>query len=141
MTTSYSPFASSAADLLLAQLSARRGLVKGRLRIGRDGDITHVRINDVYLVEESELAFIKKELYDNLNTPNLKVLLDLKNVRRMSSMAAEIISDFCKHLRRKGGKMAMCRLRPELSTTIRDMPSLREIPAFGDRETAMKARW
>ena len=79
--------AAAAAESLLDKLSAQRGLMKGRLRIGREGDITHVRINDVYLVEESELAFIKKELYDNLTAPNLKVLLDLKNVRRMSSIA------------------------------------------------------
>ena len=100
-----------------------------------------MRVNDQYLVEESELAFIKKELYDNLNMPNLKVLLDLKNVRRMSSMAVEIISEFYKHLQRAGGKMAMCRLRPELRNTIQTMPSLRAIPAFADRETALKAKW
>jgi anti-anti-sigma regulatory factor len=133
--------ASAAADVIIAQLTAKRGLVKGRLRIGRDGDITHVRVNDAYLVEESELAFIKKELYDNLNAPHLKVLLDLKNVRRMSSMATEILSEFCRHLRRSGGKMAMCRLRPELSNTIQDLPSLREIPSFRDKEAALHAKW
>jgi hypothetical protein len=133
--------AASAANSVLDQLSAKRGLVKGRLRIGREGGITHVRINDVYLVEPSELAYIKKELYDNLNAPNLKVLLDLKNVRKMSSMAAEIIAEFCGHLRRSGGRVAMCRLRSELRYTIQDMPSLREIPSFADRETAMKGEW
>ena len=133
--------AASAANSILDQLSAKRGLVKGHLRIGREGEITHVRINDQYLVEDSELSFIKKELYDNLDAPNLKVLLDLKNVRRMSSKAAEIISEFSRHLRRSGGKMAMCRLRSELRDTIQDMPSLREMPSFGDKETAMKAKW
>ena len=133
--------AAQAATSILEKISAKRGLVKGRLRIGRDGELTHVRVNDMYLVEESELAFIKKELYENLNMPNLKVLLDLKNVKRMSSMAAEIIAEFWRYLRRSGGKMAMCRLRPELRGTIQNIPSLREVPSFADREAAMKGKW
>ncbi len=133
--------AASAANSILEQLSVQRGLVKGHLRVGREGDVTHVRINDQYLVEDSELAFIKKELYENLNAPNLRVLLDLKNVRRMSSKAADIISELAGHLRRSGGRMAMCRLRPELRSTIQDMPSLRAIPSYGDRESALKAKW
>ena len=133
--------AASAATSILDQLSAQRGLVKGHLRVGREGDVTHVRINDAYLVEDSELAFIKKELYDNLDAPNLRVLLDLKQVRRMSSKAAEIISELSRHLHRSGGHMAMCRLRSELRETIQGMLSLREIPSFLDKETAMKAKW
>jgi anti-anti-sigma regulatory factor len=133
--------AASAAGSVLDQLSAMRGLVKGHLRVGREGGVTHVRINDQYLVEESELSFIKKELYDNLDAPNLRVLLDLKNVRRMSSMAAEIISEFARHVRRTGGQMAMCRMRPELRGTLQEMPSLRGIPSFADKESAMKAKW
>src|SRR5262245_55703332 len=82
--------ASSAAGAILDRLNAQRGIVKGRLRIAREGNITTVRINDIYLVEESELALINKELHDNLGHSNLRVLLDFKNVKRMSSAAAQM---------------------------------------------------
>ena len=44
------------------------------------------------LVEESEIQHVKKELTDNLNRPNLRILLDLKNVRRMSTNALQPLS-------------------------------------------------
>jgi hypothetical protein len=39
--------ASSAASAILDRLNAQRGIVKGRLRIAREGNVTTVRINDV----------------------------------------------------------------------------------------------
>src|SRR5262245_33571086 len=54
--------ASQAAAVILDKLNAQRGVVRGRLRISREGMITIVRINDTYLVDESELALISKEL-------------------------------------------------------------------------------
>src|SRR5205823_5361892 len=80
--------AAQAAAVILDKLNAQRGIVRGRLRISREGNVTIVRINDTYLVDEAELALVSKELYDNLGLPNLTVLLDFKNVRRMSSTAA-----------------------------------------------------
>ncbi|MCE9531199.1 MAG: FHA domain-containing protein [Planctomycetes bacterium] len=115
--------ASSVAGAILDYLSVKRGVVKGRLRIAREGAFTIVRVNDVHLVQDAELAIIKKELHDNLNRPHLKVLLDLKNVRRMSSSAAEMLGDLQKWLRGNGCKFAMCRVKPELSSMLHDLPS------------------
>src|SRR5262249_2140 len=76
---------------ILSTLQLKRGFVKGRLRIGREGNVTLVRINDIFLVQESEIALIKKELYENLSRSNLRVLIDLKNVKRMSTVAVAMI--------------------------------------------------
>src|SRR5262249_54019266 len=51
--------ASQAAQGIIDRLSAQRGLIKGRLRVGIDGPITTIRFNDRHLVEESEIAMIK----------------------------------------------------------------------------------
>ena len=67
--------ASSAASAILDKLSARSGVVKGRLRISREEGVTIVRINEAYMVEDSELALIRKELHEKLNRHNLKILL------------------------------------------------------------------
>ena len=79
--------AHSAAQSILNKLNAMKGIVKGRLRIGMDRGVTTVRFNDFKLVDESEIAAIRQELCDNLNKNALRVLLDMKNVRKLSSGA------------------------------------------------------
>src|SRR5262249_42532365 len=82
-----------AAAALLDRLQARRGVVMGRLRVGKENDITIVRFNDPILVEEAEIALIKKELHDHLNKSNMRVLIDCKNIRRMSTSAVRMIDE------------------------------------------------
>src|SRR5436309_4565300 len=98
--------ASQAAAVILDKLNAQRGIVRGRLRISREGNVTVVRVNDVYLVDESELALISKELRDNLSMPNLRVLLDFKNVRRMSSSAAVMFANLARWLQTQGSTLS-----------------------------------
>jgi anti-anti-sigma regulatory factor len=133
--------ASLAASAILDRLSAQRGIVKGRLRISRESGVTTVRINDIYMVEEAELAMIKKELQDNLNRNNLKIVLDLKNVRRMSSAAAEMLGGLQSWLRPFGSKMAMCRVRGELLDMLKKFPATQAIPFFADKKAAAAAKW
>jgi anti-anti-sigma regulatory factor len=133
--------AASAAASILDKLNAQKGVVRGRLRISREGTITIVRINDIYLVEEAELALINKELHDNLNHPNLRVLLDFKNVRRMSSTAAEMFNDLAKWLRRQGSSLAACRLRPELKDMLQTLHFTDNVPTFSDKSTALMGTW
>ena len=135
------PDAAASAGAILDRLSAQRGIVKGRLRISRESGITIVRVNDAFLVEEGELALIKKELHDNLNRPNLKVALDMKNVRRMSSTAAEMFGELQKWLRPFGSKLAMCRLRPDILEMLKTFPATKFIPFYDDKASALEANW
>jgi hypothetical protein len=107
LTQSRYTTASNAAQSILDRLGAQRGIVQGRLRISREGTVTAVRINDAHLIEEAELALIKKELYDQLGSPNLRVLLDFKNVRRMSSMAGLMIAEFARWLQSWGSTVSV----------------------------------
>jgi hypothetical protein len=132
---------SKAAAAILETLQARRGLVKGRLRIGREGRTTTVRINDIYLVDEGEIALIKRELYENLNQANLRVLLDFKNVKRMSTVAVLMIDEIFTWLGPWGSTMALCRVRPEVQEIMKDLTLRNRIPVFPDKASAMAARW
>ena len=132
--------ASQAAQAIIDRLQAQRGMVRGRLRVGLDQGVTTVRFNDRHLVEESEIALIKKELCDNLSRPNLRVLLDLKNVRRMSTAALTMIVDFNRWLRPWGSTMVLCRIRPELRQ-IMSVLHVENIPVFPDKKAALAARW
>ncbi len=132
--------ASDAAAQIIGRMNVMKGQVKGRLRIGLDHGITVVRINDTMLVEESEIHHVKKELTDELNRANLKILLDLKNVRRMSTNAILMITEFSRWVRPFGSRVALCRLRPEM----RDMMSVMRvasIPLFADKPTAFSSKW
>jgi hypothetical protein len=130
-----------AAASILDKLQAKRGLVKGRLRIGKDSGITIVRFNDVYLVEESEIALVKKELYENLHHPNLRVLLDCKNVRRLSTVAVAMIDEVNTWLRPWGSTLALCRVRSELRGILTQLSLHHTIPHFADKHVAMESKW
>ena len=133
--------ASGVAGAILERLSAKKGIVKGRLRISREGNLVVCRLNDVHLVEDAELALIKKELHENLSRPNLRVVLDLKNVRRMSSTAAEMFAELSQWLRPQGSKMAICRMRSDMQGMLKAFPATRNLPVFHDKDAASAGKW
>lgn len=132
--------AANAAQSIFNQLNAMKGEVKGRLRISMERGVTIVRINDALMVDESEIAMTKRELCDNLNKANLRVLLDMKNVRRLSSGAVMMLADFHRWLRPWGSTLAICRLRSELTSAM-SILHVEKVPVFEDRWTALEADW
>lgn len=133
--------ASQAAAAAISKLQAMKGEVHGRLRISREGDITIVRIMDAYLVEEAEVAHLRKELQENLDARGLRVLLDCKDVRRMSTTGVYQLSQFAQWLRQRSSTMAVCRLRSELESMMHDLQRLFSVKVFRDKEAAGKAWW
>ena len=130
--------AADAAASIIDKLSIQKGLLMGRLRIGIEKGYTVVRINDSKLVDDSEIAFIKKELCDNLGRNNLKVLLDCKNLERVSSAGVVMIQDFCQWLKGWGSSMAACRVNSELRAVLSTMTQVR---IFRDKKEAMSTKW
>jgi anti-anti-sigma regulatory factor len=133
--------ASKAAEAILGKAAAMRGVVRGRLRLTRDGGVTVVRLNDVHLVDEAELSHLKMELQENLGVNNLRVLIDMKNVRRMASAAVVLFADLSQWLKGKGSTMALCRLRPELAGIVGDLRNLFNIRVFDDKDKAVAGKW
>ena len=132
--------ASEAAQSIIDVLNAQKGTVMGRLRIGKESGITTVRFNDTIMVDESEIALIRKELTHHLNKPNLRVLLDFKNIRRMSTSGVTMIRDFFKWLRNLGSTMAICRVRPDFHDILAIFHADR-IPHYNDKPEAIRAQW
>ncbi len=133
--------ASNAAAAILDGLNAQRGEVKGHLRVSREGQITLVRVNHLYLVEPSELALVKHELYEQLDQTNLRVLMDMKNVKRMTSQAAEMFAGLRTWLRPKGSRMAFCRLRPEFESMFKGYQVTHDMPMFAEKPKALTSKW
>jgi anti-anti-sigma regulatory factor len=132
--------ACQAAQTIIGHLTAQRGLVIGRLRIGRESGVTTVRFNDTILVDEGEITYIRRELCDQLNKPTLRVLLDCKNVKRMSSCAVMMIRDFSRWLRSFGSTMALCRVRLDIRLILAVMDA-DDIPLFPDKKSALLEQW
>ncbi|MEZ6139286.1 MAG: FHA domain-containing protein [Zavarzinella sp.] len=133
--------AAKAASAIIDVLNAQKGIVRGRLRISREGAITVVRVNDLYLVEDAELALLNRELHENLNRPNLKVLLDLKHVKRMSSPAVEMFDNFVSWLHNQGSRLAICRIRDELKQMLQTYPKTSSLKFFADKQKALSGSW
>jgi len=130
----------AAATSILNRLNELKGSVKDRLRIAVDRGVTVVRLSDVMLLDESEIAATKKALCDNLNRNNLRVLIDLKNVRKLSSNAVSMLGEFHRWLRPWGSTLALCRIRPELESAL-SMFRVEEVPVFKDKNVAVDAKW
>ena len=92
------------------------------------------------LVEEAEIALVRKELGDMLNRPNLRVLLDFKNVKRMSTAGVAMLRDFHRWLKPFGSTLAFCRIRTELRD-IMEVFRMENIPYFHDKKSALLAKW
>lgn len=133
--------ASQVAATMFDRLQDMRGIVKGRLRVSHQDGITVIRFNDINLVDESEIALVKKEVYDNLTRPNLRVLLDFKNVQRMSSVAVEMLVEVYRSLRLRGSTLALCRLRPGLRGFLETLRVLQPMPYYDDKRVAMAEKW
>ena len=133
--------AAGAAGAILDGLNALKGEVKGRLRISKEAGITILRVNDIYLVEESELALIRKEMQDHCHNPSMRILVDMKNVKRMSSAAAEMFSRLREWLAPFGSKIAFCRLRGEFEGMLKTYPGTQGLPLFPDKPKALAAKW
>jgi anti-anti-sigma regulatory factor len=133
--------AAMAAQGILDRLSAQRGIVKGRLRVSREGQVTCVRLLDSFLVAEAEIALLRKELFDTLNQPGLRILIDCKQLARMSSAAAEMFGDVAHHLHVNRCTMAMCRLKPELQNIVQMLPMFEHVHFFRDKPLALSASW
>jgi len=130
----------AAAASILNRLNDLKGSVKDRLRIAVDRGVTVVRLSDVMLLDESEIAATKKALCDNLNRTNLRVLLDLKNIRKLSSNAVSMLGEFHRWLQQWGSRLALCRIRPELESAF-SMFQIDGIPVFKDKTTAIESKW
>jgi anti-anti-sigma regulatory factor len=80
-------------------------------------------------------------LHEQLDQPNLRVLIDMKNVKRMSSQAAEMFAHLRGWLRPKGSRMAFCRLRPEFEQMLRAYPVTNDLQMFPEKPKALSAKW
>ena len=132
--------ASEAAQGIIEKLNAQKGFIHGRLRIGLENGVTTVRFNDAKIVDEGEIAMIKKEMCDYLARSNLRILLDLKNVRRLSTIGVNMLGEFRRWLGPRGSSMALCRVRPEIQGMLQAL-HVNGLRIFRDKRSGVDSQW
>jgi hypothetical protein len=133
--------AQQAAAQILDRLTVLQGVVKGRLRIAREMGMLVVRFHDDVIVDEAEIAHIQSELRENLAMPNQRIVLDFKNVERLSSRGVVMIRDLKGWLGIRGSKLAICRVRPEIHSMVVTLLPTAAIPHFADKDLALSSKW
>jgi anti-anti-sigma regulatory factor/pSer/pThr/pTyr-binding forkhead associated (FHA) protein len=133
--------ASDVAAQVIAKMMDNKGVEEGRLRIFEQADIVIIRFNDARLVDESEIALVRKEIQDHVYRPGMRILLDFKNVRRLSAAAVEMLVDLYRWLRGQQSQLALCRLAPELQWILQTLNAIQPVEHFPDKVSAMKSSW
>ena len=132
--------AQQAAAQLLDHLTIVKGVVKGRLRIARQNGILIVVFSDTMIVDEAEISQIQRELREALGAPNQRIVLDFKNIDRLSSNGVVMIRDLDRWLGAFGSKLAICRVRSEILTMISTLIPT-PITIFPDKRSALAGKW
>jgi anti-anti-sigma regulatory factor len=132
--------AQQAAAQLLDRMTVLKGVVKGRLRIARQDGVLIVVFNDSMIVDEAEISQIQRELRESLTAPNQRIVLDFKNIDRLSSNGVVMIRDLDRWLGAFGSKLAICRVRSEILAMISTLIPT-PITIFPDKRTALAGKW
>jgi anti-anti-sigma regulatory factor len=132
--------AQQAAAQILDRLTVLKGVVKGRLRIAREQGFLIVRFTDTMIVDQAEIDHIQRELRESLGMSNQRILLDFKNVDRLSSNGVVMIRDLESWLGVFGSKLAICRIRSEILTMISTLIPT-PITIFPDKHSALSGKW
>jgi hypothetical protein len=133
--------ASDVAAQAIAKMMDHKGVEEGRLRIFEQGDIVIIRFNDARLLEESEIALVLKEIQDHVDQPAMRILLDFKNVRRLSAAAVDMLTDLSRWLAGQHSRLALCRLSPDLNWILATLNAIRPVAHFPDKRSALNSSW
>ncbi|MCI0641592.1 MAG: FHA domain-containing protein [Gemmataceae bacterium] len=132
--------ASQAAQGLINKMAAQRGVLLHRLHIGREGGVIIVRFNDEMLVDDGDIALVRRELHDHLDKPNLRVLLDFQKVQRMSTGAVAMLREFANWLGKYDSTLALCGVGKDIRKILATM-HVEHLPIFPDKKPALLEQW
>jgi anti-anti-sigma factor len=134
--------AAAAAAAMLRGLEEPSEEVRGRLQLTTEKGVTVAQLMAAELLEQGEIDLLRQEIleYHAVHRP-ARVLLDLGNVQRMSSLALSMLVILHRRLRAEGARLALCRIHPELQPIMNVMGVAKMVPCFPDRDAALAATW
>jgi hypothetical protein len=77
----------------------------------------------------------------NLALANLRVLLDFKNISRLSTAGVTLGEKISTWLKPWGSTLARCRLQQEVQGILKTLRFAHAVPIFRDKKAALAADW
>ena len=71
----------------------------------------------------------------------MRILLDFKNVRRLSAAAVEMLVDLSRWLAGQQSRLAMCRLAPELQWLLGTLNAIQPVKHYEEKLAALNSSW
>ncbi len=91
------------------------GETKANLKIGKEGDVHTVEFEDRKILDELSITQIGEQLSELVaSQPNIKLLLNFKNVEHLSSAALGMLITLDKQVKEERGRLKLSNIRPQI---------------------------
>jgi pSer/pThr/pTyr-binding forkhead associated (FHA) protein len=114
----------------------------GHLRLGECEGITLVELlsKGKAIVEDEIVAAIAQELFALIEGGRERIVLNFKNIERISIQAVSAVIDAHRHCVDRGGMLKVCKLRP-LAVEIFQATARKRIEIYPDEWSAVDSDW
>jgi anti-anti-sigma factor len=110
------------------------------LEVEQVGSVTVARLTRAELLDEQIITTTGEHLFALVDEMDCRrILLDLGNVRRLASAMLGKVIALHRKLKPKGGRLALCRVDPELAGIIRVLHLNRLFGIYGDQQEALQS--
>src|SRR5512139_2023048 len=91
------------------------GETKANLRVSKEADVQLVEFEDRKILDELSITQIGEQLSELVaSQPNIKLLLNFKNVEHLSSAALGMLITLDKQVKEERGRLKLSNIRPQI---------------------------
>ena len=113
---------------------------KRRLEVEDAGDVTVVNFVDKKILEEQSIQAIGDQLFELVDSEGRKkMVLNFTNVEYLSSAALGKIIALNNRVKKAGGKLALCKIRPDIKEVFTITKLDKIIKIVDDEQAAIQA--
>ena len=113
---------------------------KRRLEVEDAGDVTVVNFVDTKILEEQSIQAIGDQLFELVDSEGRKkMVLNFTNVEYLSSAALGKIIALNNRVKKAGGKLALCKIRPDIKEVFTITKLDKIIKIVDDEQAAIQA--
>lgn len=116
------------------------GDAKAKLTVTKEGEIHHVEFGDRKILDELTITRIGEQLNELVSTePNLRLLLNFRNVEHLSSAALGMLITLDKQVKEAGGQLKLSNIRSQIFEVFKITRLNRLFEIYDSTEKAMQS--
>jgi anti-anti-sigma factor len=118
-------------------MASRR--VRRYLEAEQIGNVTVVKFTQAELLEEATIQTIGQQLFSLVETSDHpQIILNFESVQKLSTMMLGKFVALHKKIQAAGGRLAICRIDPELYTIFEILKLPQLLPTYTDEQEALQ---